>query len=1157
MKQIFTPLLRRFICSAVLLLSFVSSYASHIVGANLTYTYVSGYTYKMVMSIYADCGPASLAAFETLPISTPQVCIFNGSTLFSTVSLTIDTPICGVEVTPGLPAGVSSQCTSTSSTMPGVKKFVYSGNVTLSGPSAVWRFVYTSNNGSTVAAYGCGHAGSGAPSGAGRAAAITNIAGGTLIQLIDTLNNSVSPNSSSYIVTTTPTYFVLNEPNGYNPASVDPDGDNLVFSLVSATNGTGACGAVGGPVSYVGTAWPGTPVSATTPLTVVADSFNFDSSNGVLSFHPNVLQRSVVVYNIREYRAGVFVGSSQYEMTVLVLTSPPCTGTPVAGGVNPSTLSACGTTSVTLTDTGSSSCNAYQWQSSADSVSWGNIAGAVSLGYTFTGLSANTYYRCIVSCTSSGASDTTAGVKIVYTSSCPCVLFSPGTVTSSVASACPTTSVTLNNSTYSVSSVTMQWQLSPDSTTWTNIAGATIATYSFTGLTVTMWYRLKFICTSGADSIVSPGYKITYTTSCVCTGTPVAGTATASALSSCSSCSLTLNLIGAGVADSLSYQWQSSNTGTLAWSNISGATTVPYTFMPTGAKYYRCAVTCMATGAIAYSSSVFVGYQYSIIADSVSSSDSSCAVTGFYVRANGTGSTLLRLKTYYGDGTTDSIPLTNLLTTSYANPTHTYGFAGYYTVKQVLYYNNVPQDSIVIYYNEVLNCHVLPLKLYYDTNGDCIKEFSEPYNSYPLLIKIDSNGVPVDTLSATSGLYYHALGPVGTVYSFGIISAGVYASCPSSGILYDTIISAPGTYPVKYFGLNCTGSTAFDLAVNSSLRCGTWHALGNILITNSYCTPENATVTMNFSPKYTFHSAIPTPLSVVGNTITWNLNGVAVDSPVHNIIVRLWHLTFPLLTVGDTIQSQYMVTPVTGDVNPANNNCSTVDTVKIAFDPNEMSVAPSGCIPSDSTTQLQYTINFENTGNDTAHNISVMDTLSANVDPKSLRIVAASATMNIALLNDGTYNIVKFDFPQINLLDSSHFGQCDGMVIFNINTLAGLANGSTIFNHAGIFFDDNPVVMTDTVENIVGCVGTAVHSVHPVGGSVQVFPNPANDELMIKMDAGAYTSFTITNSIGQEMMQQSLTTTQTKVNVGALPAGLYYITFRGSNGTKVQKFVKM
>ncbi len=108
-----------------------------------------------------------------------------------------------------------------------------------------------------------------------------------------------------------------------------------------------------------------------------------------------------------------------------------------------------------------------------------------------------------------------------------------------------------------------------------------------------------------------------------------------------------------------------------------------------------------------------------------------------------------------------------------------------------------------------------------------------------------------------------------------------------------------------------------------------------------------------------------------------------------------------------------------------------------------------------------------------------------------MRLQIASAAMNVAVLKSGTYNVFKFDFPNINLLDSSHHGQCTGCVIFNIKTKPGLATGTAISNHAGIFFDDNPVVLTDTAVNVIGlspitgpanvCVGAAATLVAPVG----------------------------------------------------------------------------
>src|SRR5206468_3657927 len=97
--------------------------------------------------------------------------------------------------------------------------------------------------------------------------------------------------------------------------------------------------------------------------------------------------------------------------------------------------------------------------------------------------------------------------------------------------------------------------------------------------------------------------------------------------------------------------------------------------------------------------------------------------------------------------------------------------------------------------------------------------------------------------------------------------------------------------------------------------------------------------------------------------------------------------------VGDTVQSHFDIAPATGDADGTNNMIIIIDTVKGSWDPNEVLVTPT-CIPSGvSSEQLQYTINFENTGNDTAHNIYVMDTLSNNVDISSMRIVMSSHEM--------------------------------------------------------------------------------------------------------------------------------------------------------------------
>jgi len=517
----------------------------------------------------------------------------------------------------------------------------------------------------------------------------------------------------------------------------------------------------------------------------------------------------------------------------------------------------------------------------------------------------------------------------------------------------------------------------------------------------------------------------------------------------------------------------------------------------------------------------------------------------------------MSVRTYFGDGTTDTTSIAKYgLTSGYAIFTHHYTLSGTYTIKSVLINGTTAVDSMYSTYNYVL-CNTMPVQFYNDVNKNCKYDTGIDFNIYlPMLIEVDSNGVVIDTMSATSGFYYNAYGVPGDVYTFKVISipAALIASCPSTGIITDTFQSIAYTVPTEFMAFQCAAGDSFDLSVNANLICGRHRALGGIIVNNASCSPEDATLTMQFSPKYIYGDAYPTPSSVSGNTVVWNMSALSSVSGVPVGINFSLAIPGAWLTLGDTVFSDYKVTPYAGDIDTLNNVEIFIDTIRGSFDPNEMSVTPSGNILTG--TQLQYTINFTNTGNDTAFNIYVIDTLSDNVDIHSLRLVTASNTMNIAMLKSGGHNIVKFDFPAINLLDSLHHpNQCSGAVIFNINTKAGLPNGATIFNHAGIFFDDNPVVMTGTVENVIG-FPASVNNTKPSTGAVHIYPNPANDVLTIKIDGEAYSSFTISNTLGEVVLQQGINAAQTTIGIKAFPAGVYYVTLKGESGVVVKKFIK-
>jgi len=285
--------------------------ATHIFGVDIYYSWVSGNTYTINMAIYGDCSAAS-SVFNTLYTATPEIQIFNDNvsttSAYTTIQLNPGSPQ-GVEVSPVCVSQLS-QTACNGGSLPGVRKFTYSLNVTLNAASSKWRFHFDGNMGGA--------------SSAGRANTITNINTGTVVAVDATLNNATSSNSSVTYNTIPTPFFCINKPASFNPAAVDPNGDSLSFALVAGVNATTNTNVV-----YLGSYTATAPLALLNPLT-------FSAATGQMNFTPNATQRSLVVYTVSEYRNGVLVGTTQREMTFVVLnncnTSPPTGGISNVGG---------------------------------------------------------------------------------------------------------------------------------------------------------------------------------------------------------------------------------------------------------------------------------------------------------------------------------------------------------------------------------------------------------------------------------------------------------------------------------------------------------------------------------------------------------------------------------------------------------------------------------------------------------------------------------------------------------------------------------------------------------------------------------------------------------------------------------------------------------
>jgi uncharacterized repeat protein (TIGR01451 family) len=135
------------------------------------------------------------------------------------------------------------------------------------------------------------------------------------------------------------------------------------------------------------------------------------------------------------------------------------------------------------------------------------------------------------------------------------------------------------------------------------------------------------------------------------------------------------------------------------------------------------------------------------------------------------------------------------------------------------------------------------------------------------------------------------------------------------------------------------------------------------------------------------------------------------------------------------------------------------------YDPNDKRVSPSG-YGSDNKlhfeyVDLEYTIRFQNTGNDTAFHIFILDSLPIeSLDPLAFMPGSMSHPCQVSMEGEG---VVRWTFDNIELPDSAtNEAGSQGFVKFSIRQRANNPIGTVINNSAAIYFDYNPAVITNT-----------------------------------------------------------------------------------------------
>lgn len=507
----------------------------------------------------------------------------------------------------------------------------------------------------------------------------------------------------------------------------------------------------------------------------------------------------------------------------------------------------------------------------------------------------------------------------------------------------------------------------------------------------------------------------------------------------------------------------------------------------------------------------------------------------------------------FGDGT-DTTFKQPIPQTFYGSLNHTYITAGNYTAQLIATGPDGKADTALLMLIISDTCGTISGHVFNDLNGNCSQDAGEDdLGGIPVHL-IFSGSVMASHSTDSSGNYYFSAG-LSNSYDIEIADLSAYGYvvlCPSGGSYTNVTPPSSG----NDFALQCLNS--YDLAGSFwawRFRPG-FDAYGSICVWNAYCQPTSGTVSVvTHNPNVSFVSANPAPDNISGDTLSWDFTNLTNTGYWYNYNGFCAYITFHTSTnaqIGDTVCFDWWITPTAGDSNVANNSGTFCTTVRNSWDPNAKAVTPLGSGNNGgvlANTPMQYVVMFQNTGNDVAYNVHIVDTIDSDLDISTLQIVESSHPMDVVVTGD----VVRFNFNNIMLPDSnSDEPSSHGYVVYNISQKVDLSLGTEIENTARIYFDFNPAIVTNTTLNtIVAPSGIE----QPTAGFAAVYPNPASEFLVIALNRAA--DVAVIDMAGRIVTAGMMEPGKNHLDVRGLSAGIYTIRLSSEDRVMTVKVVKM
>lgn len=391
--------------------------------------------------------------------------------------------------------------------------------------------------------------------------------------------------------------------------------------------------------------------------------------------------------------------------------------------------------------------------------------------------------------------------------------------------------------------------------------------------------------------------------------------------------------------------------------------------------------------------------------------------------------------------------------------------------------------------------------VYFDINGNCVKDTGETVLSGVSITATNGTNTYYGNTNSSGFFNINCANP-GT-YTVNAVQSGGYSNCPSTNVCgaQSVVFATLGDTASRNFGF--AASSGFDLRIQATWNTANpgfaktysirYYQQSQPLYTGA------ATIMFEYDSILLYQSCTQGGVhDSIRHTITWNV--ASVPFPTWNTATMPYaYFVVPVTTpISYPLRQEFWISPTQGDCDSLDNHVLTIQPVVGSFDPNEKNVSPAGDIFEEDSV-LTYTIHFQNTGNDTTWFIVLKDTLSQHLEPSSAYNLASSHPITSFDISDN--GILTWEFDPIYLVDSAtNEPASKGFVMFKVKKKPNLPLNTIISNRAGIYFDYNEPIITNTVSTKLTEPNFVFSLSNDANIAVTAVPNPFTLSTVISVD---------------------------------------------------------